>query len=305
VDRMTGMEAFVEAVKQRSLGAAAQHLGISRTLVSRHIQSLEEELGVRLMNRTTRSLSLTEAGQRYFNFCDETLTRIADMTKEMSSAAAEARGEISILAPKWLQTSATLLLTAFAKRHPEIRPRLILGGIAQTAYGFLEQGCDIALHTRPIPDSRILARRLADIPYCLCAAPAYLASATPLRHPEDIAQHNALVHFNYHTWQFKQNGREERIQPVPAFSTNTFPALRDAALDGAGLTLMPLPLVQADIAQGTLQEVLPDWTPFGQTLYVAIAPGNGLPAKVRLLMDFIVAWYAAKPLLAAAASRRR
>ncbi|WP_238812784.1 LysR family transcriptional regulator [Paraburkholderia sp. SG-MS1] len=289
---MSGMQAFVEAVKQRSLGAAAEHLGISRTLVSRQIQTLEDELGVRLMNRTTRSLSLTEAGQRYFHFCDEILTRVNEMDRQVSSEAAEARGEISVLGPKWLHTPATALLTAFAKRHPDIRPRLILGGIAQTAYGFLEQGCDIALHTRPIPDSRILARKISDIPYCLCASPDYLESASPLNHPADIANHHALVHFNYHTWQFEQNGKEERYQPVPGFSANTFFALRDAALGGLGLALLPVPLVREVLANGQLKAALPAWTPSGQTLYVAIAPGTGVPVRVKLLMDFVVEWFA-------------
>lgn len=290
------MQAFVEAVKQRSLGAAAQHLGISRTLVSRHIQALENELGVRLMNRTTRSLSLTEAGQRYYHFCDEILTRVHEMDRQVSSEAAEARGEISVLGPKWLQTTATRLLTAFAKRYPEIRPRLVLGGVAQTAYGFLEQGCEIALHTRPIPDSRILARRISEIPYCLCASSEYLKSAPALDHPADIVRHNALVHFNYHTWQFERNAREERCQPIPAFSTNTFSALRDAALDSLGLALLPVALIRDDLAERRLEAVMSEWRPFSQTLYVASAPGNGVPAKVTLLMNFVVDWFATHPL---------
>jgi DNA-binding transcriptional LysR family regulator len=190
-----------------------------------------------------------------------------------------------------MQTTATHLLTGFAKAHPEIRPRLILGGMAQTAYGFLEQGCDIALHTRQIPDSRITARKIADIPYCLCASPDYLRSAAPLAHPADLAHHNALVQYNYHTWQFEQDGREERLQPTAALSANTFTALHDAALDGFGVTLLPLPLVRTDLEAGRLVALLPDWTPLGQTLYVAIAPGSGVPAKVRLLLDFVTEWF--------------
>lgn len=289
---MSAMEAFVEAVKHRGLGAAAEHLGISRTLVSRHVQALETELGVRLMNRTTRSLSLTDAGQRYFHFCDDILTRVAEMNDEIMSEAAEARGEISVLAPKWMQSTATQLLTAFAKAHPEIRPRLILGGMAQTAYGFLDQGCEIALHTRQIPDSRILARKIADIPYCLCASPGYLATAAALETPTDLAQHGTLVQYNYPIWQFEQNGREERLQPAPALSANTFSVLRDAALDGLGVALLPVPLVRDDLGEGRLQAVLADWTPLGQTLYVAIAPGSAVPVKVRLLLDFVTNWFA-------------
>ena len=292
MDRMQSMKAFVESVKLRSLGAAAQSLGISRTLVSRNIQALEAELGVRLMNRTTRSLSLTDAGKKYFHFCDDVLTRVDEMDRQFVADAAEARGEVSILAPKWMQTTATRLLVAFAKANPDIRPRLIFGGMAQTAYGFLEQGCDIALHTREIPDSRILARRIADIPYCLCASPDYLRAAPPLTQPGDLASHSTLVQYNYHTWQFERDGREERFQPTAAFSTNTFVALREAVLESLGLTLLPKPLITADLAEGRLEDALPAWTPLGQTLYVAVAPGRGIPTKVRILLDFITAWFA-------------
>jgi DNA-binding transcriptional LysR family regulator len=288
---MQAMEAFVESVKRRGLGAAAQALGISRTLVSRNIQALETELGVRLLNRTTRSLSLTDAGQKYFHFCDETLTRVREMDREIAADTSDARGELSVLAPKWMQTQATRLLVAFAKLHPEIRPRLVLGGMAQTAYGFLEQGCEVALHTRQIPDSRILARKLIDIPFCLIGAPAYLASAAPLSRPEDLAAHSCLIQYNFHTWQFEQGGRIERVQPVAAFSTNTFVALREAALEGLGLALLPKPLVREDLAAGRLVEALPDWQPIGQVLYSAVAPGRGIPVKVRLLLDFVAEWF--------------
>jgi DNA-binding transcriptional LysR family regulator len=291
LDRMKAMETFVEAVKRGGLGSAAKALGISRTIVSRNIQALESELGVRLMNRTTRSLSLTEAGQRYFHFCDDILTRVEEMDQQVSSQAAEASGEISVLAPKWMQATATHLLVDFAKAWPEIRPRLILGGMAQTAYGFLEQGCDVALHTRQIPDSRIIARRIAEIPYRLCAAPAYLETAPPLAGPADLQHHNALVQYNFHAWQFERDGREERFQPVPTLSANTFFAVRDAARLGLGLALAPEPLVRDDLAEGRLVEVMPDWVPRGQTLFVATAPMGPIPAKVRLLLNHVHTWF--------------
>lgn len=293
---MRAMEAFVRSVKLGGLGAAAKTLGVSRTIVSRNIQALEDELGVRLMNRTTRSLSLTDAGQRYFHFCDELLIRVDEMDRQVSAEAAEARGELTVLAPKWMQPAVTSLLVAFVKEHPAIRPKLILGGMAQTAYGFLEQGCEIALHTRQIPDSRIIARKIADIPYRLCASKAYLQGAPPLFHPSDLAQHRALVQFNYHTWQFEKEGREERFQPTPTLSANTFFALRDAALQDLGLALVPEPLIRDDVDSGQLAVVLEDWTPLGQTLFVAVAPGGGIPAKVRLLLDFVSEWFACNPL---------
>ena len=291
MDRMQAMESFVESVKRRGLGAASQALGISRTLVSRNIQALETELGVRLLNRTTRSLSLTDAGEKYFHFCDELLSRVNAMDQEIAADANDARGELSVLAPKWMQVQATRLLVAFAKAHPEIRPRLTLGGMAQTAYGFLEQGCEIALHTRQIPDSRILARRLIDIPFCLSGSPDYLAAAGVPSRPEHLSDHRCLTQYNFHTWQFEQAGQVERVQPVPAFATNTFVALREAALEGLGLALLPMPLVREDLTAGRLVATLPAWEPAGQVLFAAIAPGRGIPRKVRLLLDFVGDWF--------------
>ena len=292
MDRTQAMQVFVEAIKRRGLGSAAQSLGISRTLVTRSIQALETELGVRLMNRTTRSLSLTEAGQKYFHFCEEILSRIADMDRQISAEATEARGELSVLAPAWMYASATRLMVAFAKAYPDIRPRLVFGGIALTAYGFLEQGCEIALNTRQIPDSRILARKAVDIPYCLCASPSYLETAVPVDQPGNLAAHSTLVQYNYPTWTFERDGKEERAQPTPTLSTNSFLALREAALEGLGIALLPEPVVRTDITAGRLKKLLPDWEPQGETLYVAVAPGGGIPAKVRLLLDFAPAWFA-------------
>jgi len=291
LDRMKAMESFVKSVKCGGLGSAAAALGVSRTIVSRNIQALETELGVRLMNRTTRSLALTEIGQRYFHLCDDILTRVGEMDQQVCAQSAEARGEISVLAPKWMHSTATRLLVDFIKLYPEIRPRLILGGMAQTAYGFLQQGCDVALHTRKIPDSRIIARRLVDIAYRLCATPAYLDQAPRLDSPADLAQHQALVQYNYHTWQFQSAGRSERFQPVPALSANTFFVLREAALQGSGLALVPEPLVREDLASGRLVEAMSQWAPPSQTLYVAIAPGGAIPAKVRLLLDHVQTWF--------------
>jgi DNA-binding transcriptional LysR family regulator len=289
---MKAMESFVESVKRGGLGAAAKALGVSRTIVSRNIQALENDLGVRLMNRTTRSLALTETGQGYFHFCDDILTRVAEMDQQVAVQTSEARGELSVLAPKWMQSTATHLLVDFVKAYPDIRPTLILGGMAQTAYGFLEQGCDIALHTRQIPDSRIVAKRLVEIPYRLCASQAYMDKAAALSAPADLQHHQLLVQYNYHTWQFTGEGREERFQPAPTFSANTFFALRDAARRDLGLALMPEPLVREDLAQGDLVEVMPGWVPFGQTLYVAVAPGGSIPTRVRLLLDFVQGWFA-------------
>lgn len=297
MDQFMTMRAFVEAVKKRSLTNAAHTLGASRALVSRQIQGLEERLGVRLMHRTTRSIALTDAGEKYFHFCDNILAQIADMEKEISDEMSAPEGTLAILSPKWIGSHAAAdAVAAFARKYPAIKPKMILGGMSPTAYDFLEQGCDVALHTRPLPDSRILARRVTTIPMVLCATPEYLETAPPLKTPRDIPEHKGLIQYNYPGWRFEKDGKSEKVIVQNVFSANTYLTLHRAALASLGLVLLPLSIAKPDLDSGVLVQVLPDWDLESQSLYVAIAPGGGTPAKVRLFVDFISEWFKGNPL---------
>ncbi|HEY0275799.1 MAG TPA: LysR family transcriptional regulator [Paenirhodobacter sp.] len=296
MDQLFAMRAFVEAVKRRSLGNAAEALGSSRTLVSRQLQMLEDRLGTRLLIRTTRSLSLTPAGERYFHFCDEMIAQIEGMDRAISAEAHEARGELPILAPDWMYEAMTGAITAFVARHPEVEPKLVFGDMAQTAYDFLDQGCELALHARHIPDSRIVARKLSTLAYAICASPGYLAGVTPIGKPGDVSTHAGIMQYNSPVWTVTRNGRKDQVHPRPVFSSNTYLASRTAILKDLGLACLPLHLVREDLAQGRLVLVLPDYEPLSQSLYLSVAPGSGMPARVRLMMDFLPTWFKANPL---------
>lgn len=291
------MRAFVEAARQGSLSKAAAALGVSRSLVSRHIQGLEQHLGARLMHRTARSMVLTDVGEKYFHFSETMLSQLEQMEQEISSEVKAAEGTLAILSPKWLgHYAAADAAAGFARTYPSIAPKLSLGGMLPTAYDFLERGFDVALHTRPIPDSRILARRVTSIPFVLCATPDWAEAHGPFRHPRDLEGAPGLLQFNHPAWTFEQSGKTENVMLRPAFSANTYLSLHRGVLAGLGPATLPRTIVAPDIEAGRLVMLLPGWTVKSQSLYVAMAPGGRTPKKVRLFVDFLSDWFKENPL---------
>ncbi|EPX82889.1 Transcriptional regulator [Rubellimicrobium thermophilum DSM 16684] len=297
MDHFLTMRSFVEVVKKGSYTKAATFLGTSRALVSRHILDLEERLQVRLLNRTTRSITLTEQGRDYYEFCERILREIEETEAAISGSMREAQGSLAIVAPKWIGNYEIAdAVTAFSLEYPEISVKLSLGGMAPNAYDFIERGFDVALHTRRIPDSLIRAKLIAQIAFVLCAAPAYLEQAPRLEGPEDLALHKGLIQSNDPVWRFERNGEIYKPRIRQAFSSNTYLVLRKAALKGLGVAMLPLPLVRDDLTAGTLVQVLPDQEIEERPLFAAFAPGPVTPQKVRLFIDFLAQWFRHHPI---------
>jgi DNA-binding transcriptional LysR family regulator len=297
MDHFLTMRSFVEVVKKGSYTKAATFLGTSRALVSRHILDLEDRLQVRLLNRTTRSITLTEDGRDYYEFCDRVLREIEETEATISGRTREAQGNLAVVAPKWIGNYEIAdAVTAFSLEYPEINVKLSLGGMAPNAYDFIDQGFDVALHTRRIPDSLIRAKLIAQIEFVLCAAPDYLAGAARLEVPEDLALHKGLIQSNDPVWRFEREGEIFKPRIRNAFSSNTYLVLRKAALKGLGVAMLPLPLVRDDLAEGRLTRVLPDQGIEARPLFAAFAPGTITPQKVRLFIDFLAHWFRDHPM---------
>lgn len=297
MDHLITMRSFVEVAKKGSFTQAAKHLGTSRALVSRHVLALEEWLRVRLLTRTTRSITLTDDGRRYYAFCDRILTEICETEASISNSIREARGDLAVIAPKWIGADEIAeAAISFSLEYPQINLKLSLGGMAPNAYDFIDQGYDIALHTRRIPDSLIRAKLIATIELVLCGAPRYLETAPAINTPDDLIQCRGLIQSNDPVWRFTANGDliKARIQQV--FSSNTYVVLHKAALKGLGLALLPLPLVREDLEAGRLVHLLQDYTIEPRPLFAAFAPGNITPMKVRLFIDFLFDWFRDHPM---------
>jgi len=296
MDQLFAMRAFVSAVKLRNLGQAADRLGVSRTLVSRQIQTLEQALNASLMIRTTRSLTLTAAGEKYFLFCEELLAELDEMDSRMRADSREIGGELPVLCPKWMAEPIAEVLAEFVRRHPAIRPKLMLENLPLTAYEFLAKGCEVSLNMRTIPDSRIVARKLFDLPYLLCASPEHVERIALPQEPAQLRELDGLVQSSYPQWTFRREGRTERILPRAVFSANSYTALRAAALRGIGLVAIPQCLVRDDIAAGRLVQVMPDWDCESQSVHISSAPGKAATARAQAFSRFLVDWFRSNPL---------
>jgi DNA-binding transcriptional LysR family regulator len=295
MDRFTTMATFVEVVKKASFTTAARSRGISRALVSRHIADLEAHLGVSLLTRTTRSLNLTEAGREYYQLCSRILSEIGTQEQLISGRNREVEGPLAIIAPKWIgDLDLADAVTDFCKAHPRVTAELTLGGMNPKSYDFIDQGFDVAIHTRSIPNSRVKAKRIASIRFVVCAAPSYLERHRQPSSPKALAEHSCLVQPNDPIWTFgKAAGK---IKVPKSFSSNSYLVLRAAALKGLGIALLPYRMVSDDLKQGAMVELLKGHAVAERPLYAAFAPGGPPPEKVHSLVTYLGDWFRKHPL---------
>ncbi|MGW4025419.1 LysR family transcriptional regulator, partial [Streptomyces sp. NPDC005009] len=202
MDRLLLMHSFVTVAQVGSFSGAAKKLGSSGSLVSRHVAELERQIGVRLVNRTARSVSLTEPGQRYADFATRILDEIEAEDASISQLHDRAEGTLSIICPKWIGSlDLGDAIAAFSAEHPKIQVRFELGGMSDRTYDFLDSGFDVAFHTRDLRDSSVRLKKIASLPFVLCASEEYIARRGGLDHPNDIAAHDCLVHVNDPVWR--------------------------------------------------------------------------------------------------------
>jgi DNA-binding transcriptional LysR family regulator len=300
------MRSFVTVVRQESFAGAARALSISRALVSRHIADLEKQVGIRLVNRTTRSITLTEAGKRYSQFAQRILGEIAQVDASLAGLRDNAQGELAIVCPKWIGSlDLGDAVAAFAVEHPKIHVRLELGGMSGQTYNFVEEGFDIAFHTKPLRDSSIVVRKIAPLQFVLCASAGYLEAHDVPNSPADLSAHDSLIHVNDPVWHFACDGKKSLFKAHHVvFSSNTFLVLQKAAMRGMGIALLPLRSVYREVQDGLLVPVLPQYRVPERPLYAAFAPSRPLLRKVRVFVDFIADWFSAHPLPAKTTDER-
>ncbi len=197
MDRLTLMRSFVGVTKSRSFSQAARALGISGSLVSRHVAELERDLEVRLVNRTARTVSLTEAGTRYADFAARIIDEIDREEESLRGLREKAEGSLAIISPKWIGSNDVGdAIVAFSTRHPKIHIRFEVGGMSERAYDFLDQGFDVAFHTRHVRDSNLLLKKIADLGFALCASPSYLHRAGEPAQVAELSEHDCLLNTN-------------------------------------------------------------------------------------------------------------
>ncbi|NEB03429.1 LysR family transcriptional regulator [Streptomyces sp. SID13726] len=298
MDRLLLMHSFVTVAQVGSFSGAAKKLGSSGSLVSRHVAELERQVGVRLVNRTARSVSLTEPGRRYAEFAARILDEIEAEDAGIAQSHDRAEGTLSIICPKWIGSlDLGDAIAAFAAEHPRIQIRFELGGMSDRTYDFLDSGFDIAFHTRDLRDSSVRLKKVSSLPFVLCASKAYIDRHGSLGHPNDLANHDCLVHVNDPVWRIG-HGHASTLHKIRniAFSSNSYIALQKAAVHGRGIALLPQRPAYDDLVSGALQVLLPDLAVPDRPLYAIYGPGHDTPRKVSVFLDFLSEWFSQNPI---------
>lgn len=298
LDQVTSMRVFVRVAADGSLAAAGRTLGLSQTMVTKHVDALESRLGVRLVQRSTRRLTLTEAGRGYLDACGRILAEIEEAEQEAAAGQSEPRGQLRMNAPVPFGTlQVAPLLAAFAARYPQVPIEL---GLNDRLVDLIEEGWDIAVRIGVLRDSTLVARRLAPCRTVVCAAPAYLEAHGRPRTVADLSSHNCLGYtlsdrLGANRWSFGADGMV--VATVSgSLRSNNGDALRAAALGGLGVIYQPSFLVAEDLRAGRLLSLPLDHptTDVGH-IHAVFRPDRRLPPKSRAMVDFLAEQYGGVP----------
>lgn len=288
MDDLRRMVIFFHVVEAQSFSGAARQLGIARSAVSRHITLLESSIGVRLLNRTTRRLSLTEAGETYFQSCARIVAEAETATQRISQLQEEPRGTLKIAAPISLGNQfITPLVRAFMQRYTALNVELRLD---DEMVDMVSESIDVSIRVGWLHDSNLIARKIGDWPRYLCASPDYLEQHGRPESPTQLTEHEWIIFTRlpapYH-WTFTKNKRQERIQVKGRLKTNNADAIHTSLLAGAGITAQVAFLVNDDIKAGRLERLLPEWDSGSVGMFAVYQDRHYQQAKVRLFIDFV------------------
>lgn len=296
MDRIDAMRAFIAVVNEGTFTRAAERLATSPQLVSKYVAQLEQHLGVRLLNRTTRKLHLTEAGARYHQRAQQVLNDIDEMENQLGDLHTQARGLLRISAPvSFAIHHLAALLSDFQRAHPAVGIDLQLN---DRKVDIVEEGFDIALRIGHLKSSSLIAKRIAPVRLVMCASPAYLEQHGTPQRPEDLKTHRYL-RYSY----MEQEAGESVFRWLPGrgqhhsgdMVSNNGDVLVAAAIAGAGIALQPTFISGAAIKHGKLQLLLPEYEPEPMALYAVYAHRQLLASKVRSFVDFMEGYFGDPP----------
>lgn len=278
---------FVRVVKAGSFTGAAATAGLPKSSVSRSVSRLEQDLGVRLLQRTTRKLALTEAGQAYYDAVSPSFTVIEEADTAARAHGAEPRGTIRVSAAPDFGALASAL-AQFCRQYPKIRVEL---SVTSRYVDLVTEGFDLAIRAGRLADSSLVARRIAASETGLMAAPAYLRKRGRPRTVAELPEHDWVLYRaagGRATLTLTGPEGEQSVEVTAALVADDITFCRMAVESGAGLALLPVHIAAESLAAGKLEQVLPRWTHGGSALFVVLPTSRQVPARVALLRDFLV-----------------
>ncbi|MGJ5033468.1 LysR family transcriptional regulator [Bradyrhizobium sp. HKCCYLRH3059] len=289
MDKLSSLRAFVKVVESGSFAEAGRQLRLSRSAISKYIGELEQSLGVQLIVRTTRHASPTETGQLYFERAVSILAELDAADQAVSQSQAAPRGLLRVNAPMSFGTMRLGPVVAdFMARYPELQLQIVL---SDDLLDPVQDGFDVTLRIAELESSSLVARRIMPVERVICAAPAYLARHGTPGSPEELRRHTSLTYgFLLTGNQWKLTGRDgdHWVQPAWSLCVNNAEVLRDVAIMGQGIALIPRFIAADALESGALTAILADYAAPPLALYAIYPPTRHLSVKVRLFIDFLV-----------------
>jgi len=288
MDKLHNMTIFVEVVNAQSFTAAADKIGLSRAQISKSVMQLEKHLNSRLLNRTTRRISLTEIGRLYYERCKIILSDVEEIEEIASQQSINPHGRLTISVPTSfgiLQLSD--IIPHYLKQFPQVQISISL---TDRFIDVVSEGFDLVLRIAELEDSSLIARKIAPCKRIFCASPDYLNKNGIPKVPQDLSIHHCLTYSNElkpDSWILYGSNNIETIKVNGPICSDNGDILRTAAIAGLGITLLPTFIVGSDLSAGRLQQVLPDYCPPEISIYAVYPSRRFLSAKVRTFIDFL------------------
>lgn len=295
MDYLSRIGIFIEVAKKESFALAARELGITSSAVSKQIQNLEYELKTKLLNRTTRRVSLTEEGSLFYERAARALEDLREAKDQINELKATPRGLLRVALPMALGLQYLKSpIAEFARQYPEVTLDVQLD---DRLVDIAEEGFDVVIRIGVLKDSSMIARKLAPAPICVCASPEYLAKNGTPQTPHDLAKHNVLAYTRNkgaHEWRYKgPDGKENLIPLQSTFRCDAAGMMVEAACQGLGIIISPEFFIKEEIADGRLKRILPDYTTSPErNLYAIFPPNRYLSTRLRLFIDHLDAYCA-------------
>ena len=288
MDRLTSLTAFVRVVDSGGFSAAGRRLNMSTTMVSNHVQSLEDRLGARLLNRTTRKVSLTEIGKSYYDRCVQILADLEQADDIAGAQQSTPRGTLRIYIATHIVPFIAPVVAEFLATYPGVKVDLNMG---ERTVDIIEEGFDVAIRLTPPPDLSLIVRSLATWRHVLCCSHAYLEKHGRPQALSDLSDHNCVRHLLYpfgDEWRFEdRKGAQASVRVSGNLMSNSGDMLRTAALQGIGISLAPGFLIHDDLEAGRLVRLLPEYRPVELSMNAVYPHRHHLSAKVRIFIDML------------------
>ncbi len=289
MDRLSLMKTFVAVVEADGFAAAARRLAISAPVVTRNVAALEQHLGARLLERTTRQVRVTEAGARYLADCKRLLAEIDDAEAAVSGAHSEPRGLLSVTAPVMFgRMFVAPLLVDFLAKHAQLSARALL---LDQVVDLMTEGLDVAVRIAKLEDSSLTSTKVGVVRRVTCASPGYLKKYGVPKQPRELAEHRCFVFSTERSapaWAFEAKAKSLSFRPRAALLANSSEVGIEAALAGAGITRALSYMVAAHVRAGRLRLILEDFEAEPMPIHVVYREGRSAPARVRAFVDYVV-----------------